>query len=209
MGDVGDDRRIGFAQSAIQVEAPHHHRELGPRVGTHRRPFVVAQMHVVEVQGATTMRLRSDVDDLRADAAEDEVRQSERAEQIGADRLLEPVDGFFAVRSEHARVVDQDVDVPVERIGEGAHRRQVGKVDLRDGRRAADLLCALRAEIGVAHRHDHVRARLGQCAGGAEADPVGRTGHDDALTCQVAQPGRCPLRSHWVRLMGSFSRTPR
>src|SRR3954469_16426890 len=43
---------------------------------------------------------------------------------------------------------------------------------LRDRRRTADLLGALRAELGVAHRHDHVRTRPGQRPRGTEPDAV-------------------------------------
>ena len=91
-----------------------------------------------------------------------------------------------------ARIVDQDVDVTVDQSGEGAYRSQVGKVELDDGRRAADLGRALSAKFGVADGQDHVGTGVGQSAGRTQADAVGRPGHDDSFAGQVAEPARRP-----------------
>src|SRR5271163_4532967 len=118
VGELADDRRPGGTQSAVQLQTPQHHCKLGLRIGPQPRPLVATQMKVVEVQLRRPVRVRADVDDLRTYPGQQQVGQCERAEQVGAQRHLEPVDRVGTAVGESAGVVDQDVHVTVDRLGE-------------------------------------------------------------------------------------------
>jgi hypothetical protein len=123
---------------------------------------VRTQVHVVEAQRRRFVRVGSDVDDLRAHPAQQQVGQHERAQKVCPEGHLKAVHGIGAVLDDCPGVVDQNVDVTVELVGECAHRRQIGKVKFGDRGGAADLGGALRAQVCVADGEDHVCARACQ-----------------------------------------------
>jgi hypothetical protein len=130
--------------------------------------------------------------------AQQQVSQGERAQKVCADRQFKAIDGVGAVLAQAAGIIDQDVDIAVELVGERAHRREIGEIKFGDRRGAADLSGSLGAQFCVADRQDHVCARACEKARGSKAYPVGCPGHDDALAGQVAEPARRPPCRHGV-----------
>ena len=63
---------------------------------------------------------------------QEEVREREVPEVVGADLHLEAVGGPLLRDRHHAGVVDQHVEVAVPGVGERAHRGEVGEVELPD-----------------------------------------------------------------------------
>ena len=93
-------------------------------------------MRPVRCAGLETVTTRAS--EPRPQPAQEEAGEGEVAEVVGADLQLEAVGGLAPRRGHHAGVVDQQVEAGRrERLGEGAHRGQVGKVELRHVRRRA------------------------------------------------------------------------
>ena len=97
-----------------------------------------------------------------------------------------PIVAFSVSRSKGAS------DVTVDRLGECAHRRQIGEIELDHRRRAADLGRTLLTEFGVAHSQNHMGTGLGQTTRRAQPHAVRRSRHDDSFAGQVAEPARRP-----------------
>ncbi len=122
------------------------------------------------------------------EGGQEQAGQGEVAEVIGAELHLEAVRGGAVRDGHHARVVDQQVEAlgvaGRPRLGEAAHRAQVGQVEashVDDGirRRGGDVDARRRLPL-VESRTASVTAAsvAGQFEGRLEADPGVGAGHD-------------------------------
>ena len=110
------------------------------------------------------MRARGDGHDAVADVRQEQVREREVAEVVGADLHLEAVGGAPLRDRHHAGVVDQDVEVAVPGVGERPHRGEVGEVELPDLGVPSIVAAAGAAPGDVADGEDDARAGAGRSA---------------------------------------------
>jgi hypothetical protein len=141
------------------------------------------------------VRAGGDHDDAVADPRQQQVRKREVAEVVGADLHLEAVGGARLGDRHHAGVVDQDVEVAVEPVGELVHRAEVGEVEPPDLGQARNRLRGGRAARLVAHREHDMSARPAQRARGGEPDAAVGAGDDDGPAALTGKVPGCPLRS--------------
>ncbi|SLD28086.1 Uncharacterised protein [Mycobacteroides abscessus subsp. massiliense] len=99
------------------------------------------------------------------------------------DLAFEAVHGLGRWHHHDARVVHQDVGA-LHGVGEGAHRRQIGHVDLTHLGASLDRSLGGVALLGVAHRHDDVRAHTRELACGLQAESAVGSGDDDGAALE-------------------------
>jgi hypothetical protein len=184
---VGRDRDRAAArrrEPALQLVGEQHVGQLGLPV---REPALVAAPLPVEVVAdpAEDVEAAGHGDDAVAHPVDQQAGERERAEVVGADVALEAV-RRRAVRHRHdPGVVDEDVDRAVQFRGEGAHRRQVGEVELPDLRVAVDRAGHGLGLVAVAARHDDGGAGTGEDARGLGTEPAGGAGDDDGASTKI------------------------
>jgi hypothetical protein len=92
-----------------------------------------------------------DCHDPPADVLEQQVGEREVAEVVGAELQLEALRGASERRRHHAGVVDQQVELPVPRGGELAHRLEARQIELAYVGLAGHARCGRPALVEVAH----------------------------------------------------------
>jgi hypothetical protein len=184
-----------LAQAPLELAREQEVGELGLAVGAPRLVAALLPIEVVEPDLAHAVRAGGDHDDAVADPRQQQVREREVAEVVGADLHLEAVGGARLRDRHHAGVVDQDVDVALEAVGERVHRAEVGEVEPPDLGRARDRLRRGRAARLVAHREHDMSAGMAQLARGGEPDAAVGAGDDDGPAALAGKVLGSPLGS--------------
>ena len=169
------------------------------RLGVGHTGDVLARLplEIVELHRHALVRGRAHHDDPRAALGHLRVqpkREREMAEVIGREPHVEPVGEMRVGRLGHARVRDQQVDRPGDRVGEGRHRvrgradrvPRRGRAPVRVGREVAGHRFACR---DVAHTEHDVGAREG------EPRAVSTPMPDDAPVSTASRPRRSAARA--------------
>ena len=133
------------------------------------------------------VRARGDDDHAIAHVGQQQVGQREVAEVVGAELHLEAVLGALLGHGHHARVVDEDVEVALPRIGEGAHRGEVGEVELAHLGLAVDGGGGRLALGDVADGEHDARAGAAELTSGSEADAAVGAGDDEGASIETGK----------------------
>jgi hypothetical protein len=170
-----------------------HLRALGPRVHRRSVELLARGLQVLDMEPLRVHPARGDVDDPRRRAlrehGDQQVREQERSEHVRRKRELVAFRGDRPLRRQHAGVVDEDVEARLvggEARGEGPHVAQVADVaqthpHVAVARGLDDSSARSLPTLLAAREQPHARAETGKPVGGRQAEPRGRTGHEDRV----------------------------
>jgi hypothetical protein len=126
------------------------------------------------------MRARGDRDDASGDARQQQIREREVAQVVGAELQLKAIGGAAQRRNHDPGVVDQQVDLTIPARGKRPDRGEAGEVEFAYLGLAGDARGRRVTLLEVAHGQRHLRARRRQDPRCRPADTAVRAGNDHA-----------------------------
>jgi hypothetical protein len=149
-------------ESALELEGEQEIRELRLAVHGPTAVGLRAPVQVGEVDAPHAVGTGRDGHDAIGDPRQQQVREGEVAEVVGAEVQLEAV-GRRRLRHEHdAGIVDEHVDRLAPRIGEPPDGGEVGEIEGSDLDVPADGRRRVPAALFVAHSEDDPRTSRGE-----------------------------------------------
>ena len=124
-------------------------------------------------------------DHTAREVGQQQVRQREVPEVVGAELQLESVARAPERRNEHAGIVDEHTDVAPPVLRERAHRGEIGEVEVSHFGGTLDRGRGIRPSALVSHGEYDVGAVEGERADGFESDAAVASGDDDGRAGQV------------------------